>query len=83
MTESIRLPPVWQWSTFMHRSIRNESRIPLIERAFQLPRTGAFAKISEISHRLKREGYTATEIAIYLEGGSIRKDLSRICREAV
>jgi len=38
----------------------------LIERAYQLARSGAFAGWTEISGRLKREGYTATSITVHL-----------------
>ena len=56
---------------------------PLVERACQLARTGAFSTADEIADRLKREGYGATSVAVHLEGRAIRDDLARLCREAV
>ena len=56
---------------------------PLVERACQLARTGAFATASEIANRLKREGYTTTLVDVHLEERAIGDDLARLCREAV
>jgi len=56
---------------------------PLVERAYQLARTGAFATVSEIANRLKREGYPTTLVDVHLEERAIRDDLARLCREAV
>ena len=64
------------------RSTRYSTATPLIERAYQLAHSGAFAGWSEISDRLKREGYTATFVNVHLEGKAIRADLKRICDEA-
>jgi hypothetical protein len=64
------------------RSTRYSTATPLIERAYQLARSGAFAGWSEISDRLKREGYTATSVDVHLEGKTIRAELKRMCDEA-
>lgn len=56
-------------------------RSPVIERAFELARSGKFATAKEIDHAIKREGYTHAEIAT-LGFRSLRKDLLRTCREA-
>ena len=67
----------------MKRTTRNSTPTPLVERAYQLARSGAFTGISEISTRLKREGYGGTSVYIHLEGKAIRADLKRICDEAM
>ena len=64
------------------RSAQNRNGTPLVQRAYQLARSGAFAGWAEISDRLKREGYTATSVNVHLEGKAIRADLKRICDEA-
>jgi hypothetical protein len=48
-----------------------------------LAHTAAFSTAAEIGDRLKRDGYTAGEVDIHLEGKSIKNDLARICREAI
>ena len=65
------------------RGIKRENQTPVIERAYQLARTGAFSTAGEIADRLKREGYGVTSVAVHLEGRAIRDDLARICREAI
>jgi hypothetical protein len=52
----------------------------VIERAYQLSRSGKFANIAEVCERLHREGYR--ELFMHFEGAALRADLSRICREA-
>jgi hypothetical protein len=64
------------------RSAQNPNATTLVQRAYQLARSGAFAGWAEISDRLKREGYTATSVNVHLEGKAIRADLKRICDEA-
>jgi hypothetical protein len=64
------------------RSVQNPNAAPLVPRAYQLARSGAFTGIPEISARLKREGYGGTSVYIHLEGKAIRADLKRICDEA-
>jgi hypothetical protein len=63
-------------------SIKSESQTPLVERAYELARTGAFSTSGEIRDRLKREGYGAASVQIHFQGRAIRDDLGRICREA-
>jgi len=59
-----------------------ENQAPLVKRAYQLARSGAFANVAEIVNRLAKEGYTRTAIQVYLEEGSIRADLAWVCDEA-
>jgi hypothetical protein len=61
---------------------RTEPQVPLVERAYQLARTGAFLSIGEIKARLKREGFTNGYIEAHLAGKTIREDLARVLREA-
>jgi hypothetical protein len=62
--------------------IKSESQTPLVERAYELARTGAFSTTGEIRNHLKREGYGAASVQIHFQGRAIRDDLARICREA-
>ena len=64
------------------KNFPKQNRVPLIERAYQLARTGAFMTCRAVADRLKREGYGVTAVAIHLQGRAIRDDLTRICREA-
>ena len=62
------------------RSSTRENQTPVIERAYQLARTGAFATLSEIADRLEPEGYSATAVDIHLEGRKIRGDCDDLSR---
>ncbi len=55
-------------------------RINLIERAYQLARTGEFTKVEHIERRLTREGYTAA--AEHLSGKLMRRELNEMMRAA-
>ena len=52
---------------------------PIIERAYQLARSGEFANLPEICQQLKSEGYS--EISLHFDGAAIRADLAKICGE--
>ncbi len=52
----------------------------IIERAFELARSGRFKKVDEIQRALKREGYGRAEG--HLSGRLIRTQLRRACDEA-
>ncbi len=52
----------------------------LIERAYQLARTGDFAKVEHIERKLTREGYTA--VADHLSGRMLRRELNDMMRAA-
>ena len=54
--------------------------INVIERAYQLARTGEFAKVEHIERRLTREGYTA--VAEHLSGKKMRRELNEMMRGA-
>ena len=45
--------------------------VPVVERAFQLARTGAFAK-DEIARQLKKEGYMMSIVERNLKGSALR-----------
>jgi hypothetical protein len=55
-------------------------RPTVLERAFELARTGSCRGISEIKTRLIREGYE--DAAMQLYGPSLRKQLTALCVEA-
>ena len=54
--------------------------VNVIERAYQLARTGEFAKVEHIERRLTREGYTA--VADHLGGKMMRRELNEMMRTA-
>lgn len=54
------------------------SRTPLLERAYDLARSGACATVKEIKARLKAEGYE--HVNSHLDGVGIRNALRDLCR---
>jgi len=55
-------------------------RLSILERAYELARTGACRSVEEIAKRLKQEQYESVET--HLGGSSLRKELRQICAEA-
>jgi hypothetical protein len=60
----------------------------LIERAFELARSGDFRSVAEIERRLSREGYTFPQVqgqigAPLIRAPLIRRQLSSLCRWTV
>jgi tRNA G26 N,N-dimethylase Trm1 len=53
---------------------------PILERAYELARSGQFSKVSEIFECLRSEGYQ--EVYLHFDGPALRADLSRICRQS-
>lgn len=51
-------------------------RVALIERAFQLARSGACGSLTEIARALRTEGYR--NVPAHLEGKAIRDELRRV-----
>ena len=56
---------------------------PVVERAFDLARSGECGNVAAIRVRLKTEGYGAGEISSYLQGRTIAGSLVKLCREAL
>jgi len=52
----------------------------IIERAFELARSGRCHNVAEVSAKLKQERYESVEA--HLAGPSIRRELRRMCAEA-
>ena len=52
-------------------------RLTTLERAFQLARTGEYAKVSDIRTKLLQEGYGDAGTQLY--GPSLRRQLSALC----
>lgn len=52
----------------------------LIERALELAATGEYGRIDHIERKLTAEGYT--NVAAYLDGRSLRRQLRELSREA-
>ncbi len=57
-----------------------QSTSSVIERAYELARSGRCHNVAEVSSRLKQERYESVEA--HLAGPSIRRELRRICSEA-
>ncbi len=55
-------------------------RLTILERAFELARSGACRSDEEIAKKLKQEQYEAVDT--HLGGSSLRKELRKICAEA-
>ena len=56
-------------------------RVPTVERAYQLARSGQFANVAELKARLKSESYGDADAQ--LAGPFIRRQLTKLCSEAV
>lgn len=52
----------------------------IVERAFELARSGAYLTVSDIAQHLKQERHASVDA--HLAGPSIRRDLRRLCIEA-
>jgi hypothetical protein len=52
----------------------------ILERAFELARSGKCVDASEISRQLKREGFT--QVDEHLSAPSVRRQLRDLCKEA-
>lgn len=52
----------------------------IIERAYELARSGDCASMVEIERVLSREGFT--NVLAHMSGPTLRRDLTRLCREA-
>ena len=53
-------------------------RKTVLERAFELARSGKFANLSDISRRLRAEGYSVDQ----LEGTQLKKQITALITEA-
>jgi hypothetical protein len=53
---------------------------PILHRAFELARSGQYARVKELEKALAAEGYARTDLQ--LQSPSVRKQLRLLCREA-
>lgn len=53
---------------------------PLLERAFEIARSGSCPTQTEIARQLTKEGYEGSHQ--HLSGAAIRKELNALCRSA-
>ena len=53
---------------------------PILHRAFELARSGRYAKVKELEKALAAEGYARVDPQIH--SPSVRKQLRLLCREA-
>ena len=53
---------------------------PILERAFELARTGEFINVKMLEKALAKEGYAKSDP--YIQSPSVRRQLRRLCREA-
>lgn len=60
-----------------------DSLRPLVERAYELARSGKCDSIISLQLHLKAEGYQPSTIRAHFEGRSLRRVLSEMCRKAM
>jgi hypothetical protein len=53
---------------------------PILHRAFELARSGQYARVKELEKALAAEGYARADPQIH--SPSVRKQLRQLCREA-
>lgn len=53
---------------------------PILERAFELARTGEFINVKMLEKALAGEGYAKSDP--YIQSPSVRRQLRHLCREA-
>lgn len=58
-------------------AVRSRNGPSVIERAFELARSGTCSSVQEVAQRLKREGFESVEA--HLAGMSIRRQLKELC----
>jgi hypothetical protein len=54
--------------------------VPILERAYQIARSGTCRSITELKTKLAAEGYSAVNSQLY--GKQLNDDLRRLCRES-
>jgi hypothetical protein len=54
------------------------NEIPILERAFELARTGEYRRVKDLEKALAAEGYARSDPQ--LQGRSVRKQLRQLCR---
>ncbi len=55
----------------------------IVERAYQLAKSGQFISIAQIRGRLRSEGYNSELVRLTLGGAALRRELKQLCDEAV
>ena len=58
------------------------SDIPILQRAYQLARSGACTNVSDVRRQLKQEGYEGQSIDGHTFGLGMRRELQRLIRQA-
>jgi hypothetical protein len=61
-------------------AMTQQSQAPIVERAYQLARSGKVSGVGEILAALKKEGYRVAEINTNFEGRTIRRALAALCK---
>jgi hypothetical protein len=56
-------------------------RLPALERAFELARTGGYRGSNDIRAALRAESYSTSDV-LQLSGPSLLRQLNRLCRQA-
>lgn len=56
-------------------------RVPTVERAYQLARSGEYSNVAELKGKLKAESYGDADAQ--LAGPFIRRQLTKLCGEAI
>ena len=58
--------------------VMSYNEVPILHRAFELARTGEYRRVKDLEIALAAEGYARNDPQ--LQGGSVRKQLRRLCR---
>ncbi|HUO11122.1 MAG TPA: hypothetical protein VMU37_00045 [Caulobacteraceae bacterium] len=57
-------------------------RPSIIERAYELARSGACRGSNDVRQALRAEDYTNSDVNLHIRGPSLVRTLNRICRQA-
>jgi hypothetical protein len=60
-----------------------KSAISIVERAFELARSGYFKNATDVNKQLKKEGYIQGLVDEHLRGQDIKQKIKSLCREAI
>ena len=75
--QNLRAVPTLGAPNTIHRHEQAMPSIPIIERAYQLARSGTCPTIRDLRNRLRSEGYTLVED--FIAGRSLLPELKRLC----
>lgn len=57
-------------------------QMPVIERAYQMAKSGDYSTVTQIKAALVGEGYMRPSVSSYLSGLALQRDLNRLIKSA-